>query len=362
MNMPSTFNDSRGKSLFLAAALAIFPVLTSPLALAFGGGNGDPFSNGTFFPNEGTFQTTIRGKNLSGVATFSTGSSSNSTSSSTGTFSVAFQGVSYVGNVDGSIDSASGTIAAALESSVNRSGSGSATSTIASSFEAVGTMTLDGGTETVNIPDQVTIGTTTLAGGTTNQVVPVTTTVTLDGGTSVTLQTTTVTVDNTLNVPPGGITTTTTTAPVTLDNAQITQTVTDQQVETVTLPSTLVNTTNTVTGRTSTNNLPDTTVDVMGWVDEVATATYNDTLYASGSFTGKLKNSYPNQIFKGSGSMSFTAINFDLAPPQLVTTSVGISVKGVRVSDSAQSYSSQTVVAPSVLTTIEFQNRTSTTN
>lgn len=287
MNMPSVISTSRRKSFALAAALAILPVLTSPLALALGSGNGDPFSNGTFFPNEGTFQTTVRGLNLSGVATFSTGTSnSTSTSSTSGTFTVAYQGLSYTGNVDASVDSAGGTIAATMEASVSRGGNGTATDTVSSTYGVIGTTT--------------------------------------HTSMSVTMQTTTtqVVTDNTANVPPGGIVTTTTTvnAPITL--------------------------------------MSSTPVDVSGWTDTIATSKYQDSLYTSGSFTAKLKNSYPNQIFKGKGSMEFTSINFDLLPPALVTTKVAISVKGSRTSDTVQSYTDQTVQAPSVLTTTTLQNRT----
>jgi len=280
-------------------AMALFaPILTAPLANAFGGGNGSPFSNGTFFSNNGTFQTTVRGVNLSGVATFSTGSSNSTSSNSTsaGSFTVSYQGLSYTGNVDATMDAPGGTIAATMEASIARGGNGTATETLSSSWETTGSGN------------------------------------TLSGGTAVTLQTTTVetVTDNTANVPAGGIviTTTTTTAPVTI-------------------------------------TLPQTAADVMGWVDEVATSKYMDTLYTSGSFTAKLKNSYPNQIFSGKGSMDFTAISFDLSPPALVTTTVPISVKGSRTSDTAQSFTAKTVQAPSVLTTTTMKNRgnsTSSTN
>lgn len=51
----------------------IFTALSaSPLALALGGSPGGPFSNGSYFPNEGTFSAVVRGENLSGVLQFST--------------------------------------------------------------------------------------------------------------------------------------------------------------------------------------------------------------------------------------------------------------------------------------------------
>lgn len=265
----------------LALFLVVFlPIATSPLAMAFGGSAGNPFGNGSYFSTEGTFQNTIRGKNLSGVATFSTGDAAASVMPS-GSFTVSYQGLTYVGNVDASIDPAASSIAAAMEASITRQGSGTAINTISSSYVPTGTQTVSGGTAVVNLPDQVTV----------------------------------------VDAPPA-------------------------------LPVTT-----TVSGLTQTINLPDTTADTFGWVDEIGTSKYQDTSYASGSFTAKLKNSFPNQIFKGKGKMEFTAINFDLSPPALVTTSVNISVKGVRISSTAQTFTEQTVQAPSVITTTDFVNR-----
>lgn len=273
MKMSSILTSSRKKSFFVATALVVLPVLTSPIAMAFGGGNGSPFSNGTFFPNEGTFQTTVRGLNLSGVATFSTGtSSSNSTSTSTssGTFTVVYQGLSYTGNVDASYDAAAAQIAATMEASVTGTGNGTlttnSTQTLSSTYGVVGTQT-----DVIELPS-----------------------------TSVTSFT------GNITVVPGGQTTVTS--------------------------------------------------NILGWQDTIytydTTTKYQDTYYVSGSFAAKLQNSYPNQIFKGKGSMTFTSINFTLSPPVLASATVAISVKGVRISDTVQSYADQTVQAPSVFTTI----------
>jgi hypothetical protein len=296
MKNPSILLNFRNRSVFALSALFLvifLAIITSPVAMAFSQNNGDPFSNGTFFPDEGTFQTTVRGKNLSGVATFSTSgdsSTSSSNSTSSGSFSVSYQGLSYSGNVDASMDSADGSIAATMEASVSRGGNGTATSTLSSTYGVTGTA--------------------------------------VGNGTSVVMQTTTtqIVVDNTADVPPGGISTTTTTvnAPVTLSSP--------------------------------------TTTPTSGWTDTIATSTYMDTLYSSGSFTAQLKNSFPNQIIKGKGSMEFTSINFDLLPPALVTTTVPISVKGSRTSNTAQSFTDQTAQAPSVITTTKVQNRTGSTN
>lgn len=266
MKKSSVLTSFRRKSLFAVIAMAmalLFPVLTSPVAFAFGSGNGSPYSNGTHFSTEGTFQNTIRGVNLSGVASFSTGDVA-AASVSSGTFTVSYQGTSYTGNVDGSIDPAAGTVAAAMEASVTRQGSGTSVSTISSSFVPTGTATVDNPETFVIEPstgDVIIIG--------------------------------------------GG----------------------------------------------------QTTVDTYGWVDVLGTSNYQDTSYVSGSFTAKLQNSWPNQIFKGSGKMAFTSINFDLNPPVLATTYVNISVKGVRISDTSQTFTLQTVQAPSIITTTESVNR-----
>lgn len=284
MNMSSLLTGPRAKLTFAALALAAWAVSTQS-AFALGSGSGSPTGNGSQFPNEGSFQATIRAVNLSGVATFSTGSNgSNSTSSnstSSGSFTVTYQGLTYTGDVDATLDSAGGLIAANLEASVSRGGNGTMTNVLSSSYQLSGGSSFFGETAIVTLPDQVT---------------------TVDDG-------------------AGNITTTT------------------------------------ISGRTQTINIATPGYE---WVDEVATSEYVDTLYAAGSFTANLKNSYPNQIFKGSGSIAFTAINFALSPPVLQTKNVGVKVKGSRTSNTAQSYSGQAVQAPFVITTTANQTRTTT--
>jgi hypothetical protein len=60
--------------LFPPAAFAMAAVLFStPVRVeAFGGPPGGPFSNGSYFPNDGTFAAVVRGTNLSGTLQFST--------------------------------------------------------------------------------------------------------------------------------------------------------------------------------------------------------------------------------------------------------------------------------------------------
>lgn len=62
-------------SILLAAIGLILPSL-NPSAHAFGGRPGGPFSNGSYFPNDGTFSAVVRGENLTGTVQFSTTSGS----------------------------------------------------------------------------------------------------------------------------------------------------------------------------------------------------------------------------------------------------------------------------------------------
>jgi hypothetical protein len=72
-------------------------ISTSFEALAFGGPPGGPFSNGSYFPNDGTFSAVVRGENLTGTLQFSTSSNA----SSTGVASIYYDGDSYLGNSQG---------------------------------------------------------------------------------------------------------------------------------------------------------------------------------------------------------------------------------------------------------------------
>jgi hypothetical protein len=62
-------------SILLAAIGLILPSL-NPSAHAFGGPPGGPFSNGSYFANDGTFSAVLRGENLTGTVQFSTTSGS----------------------------------------------------------------------------------------------------------------------------------------------------------------------------------------------------------------------------------------------------------------------------------------------
>ena len=58
--------------LLLPALALCFVLFSSSKALAFGGPPGGPFSDGSYFPNDGTFSAVVRGENMTGTLQFST--------------------------------------------------------------------------------------------------------------------------------------------------------------------------------------------------------------------------------------------------------------------------------------------------
>ena len=86
--------------LLLGSLAAILQLTSVTEARAFGGAPGGPFSNGSYFPNDGTFSAVVRGENLSGTVQFSTSSAS----ASTGVSTIYYDGDSYIGNSQGSYD------------------------------------------------------------------------------------------------------------------------------------------------------------------------------------------------------------------------------------------------------------------
>ena len=99
--------------LALLATLAASPLLMTD-ALAFGGKPGGPFSNGTYFPNDGTFSAVLRAENLIGTLQFSTSSSS----ASSGVATIYNDGDTYIGNSSGSFDPSSNNIAVTFQASI----------------------------------------------------------------------------------------------------------------------------------------------------------------------------------------------------------------------------------------------------
>jgi hypothetical protein len=93
-------------TLLLPALVLGLIISTSAETFAFGGPPGGPFSNGSYFPNDGTFSAVVRGENLTGTLQFSTSSNA----SSTGVASIFYDGDSYLGNSQGATNPADSTM------------------------------------------------------------------------------------------------------------------------------------------------------------------------------------------------------------------------------------------------------------
>ena len=119
-----------------AACLSLFAAIPSTLHAGASNKNGNPFGNGTFFSNSGTFSAVIRGENLSGTMLFSTGvndsgaASNGPTAMSPGTGGssvIVFQGNTYQGNAAGMWNPSSGTVSGQFWGGQTLSGSNSST-------------------------------------------------------------------------------------------------------------------------------------------------------------------------------------------------------------------------------------------
>lgn len=104
--------------LLLASLAAILQLTSVTEARAFGGAPGGPFSNGSYFPNDGTFSAVVRGENLSGTVQFSTSSATPSTGVST----IYYDGDSYIGNSQGSMNPQASTISVNFQADVEGQG------------------------------------------------------------------------------------------------------------------------------------------------------------------------------------------------------------------------------------------------
>ena len=96
----------------LLATIAASPLIMTD-AQAFGGKPGGPFSNGTYFPNDGTFSAVLRATDLVGTLQFSTSSSS----VSSGTAVVYNEGTHYYGNSSGAFNPSSKEITVQFQAS-----------------------------------------------------------------------------------------------------------------------------------------------------------------------------------------------------------------------------------------------------
>lgn len=107
--------------LLLGSLAAILQLTSVTEARAFGGAPGGPFSNGSYFPNDGTFSAVVRGENLSGTVQFSTSSAS----ASTGVSTIYYDGDSYLGNSQGSYNPQSSTMSVNFQADVEGQGQNS---------------------------------------------------------------------------------------------------------------------------------------------------------------------------------------------------------------------------------------------
>jgi hypothetical protein len=109
--------------LLIASIVAILQFTSAPEAHAFGGAPGGPFSNGSYFPNDGTFSAVVRGENLSGTVQFSTTSGSGETGAgSTGVSTIYYDGDTYLGNSQGAYNSQASTMEVNFQADVEGQG------------------------------------------------------------------------------------------------------------------------------------------------------------------------------------------------------------------------------------------------
>ncbi len=130
-------------SLLITTLTLSFALSTSTESLAFGGPPGGPFSNGSYFPNDGTFSAVVRGKNLTGTLQFSTTEGAGapvqlqiedpdtgsttlldtaSGQGSTGVATIYFDGDSFKGNSQGSLNSEASTMTINFQADIQGQG------------------------------------------------------------------------------------------------------------------------------------------------------------------------------------------------------------------------------------------------
>lgn len=109
--------------LLIASLVAMLQFTSAPEARAFGGAPGGPFSNGSYFPNDGTFSAVVRGENLSGTVQFSTTAGSGQTGAgSTGVSTIYYDGDTYLGNSQGSYNPQASTMEVNFQADVEGQG------------------------------------------------------------------------------------------------------------------------------------------------------------------------------------------------------------------------------------------------
>jgi hypothetical protein len=112
--------------LLIGSLVAMLQFTSAPQARAFGGAPGGPFSNGSYFPNDGTFSAVVRGENLSGTVQFSTSSGSGETGAgSTGVSTIYYDGDTYLGNSQGAYNPQASTMTVNFQADVEGQGQNS---------------------------------------------------------------------------------------------------------------------------------------------------------------------------------------------------------------------------------------------
>lgn len=166
-----TMVPSKKFHLSLLAALAALLLATPTRSDAFGGPPGGPFGNGSNFPNDGTFSAVLRGPNLSGTLQFSTSEESGFVPSfleqqttgignsartdtitasasggigSSGVANIYYNGSSFRGNSQGSIDPTT----SGMEITFQAESAGQGSGTIVVSRRYVSSTTTNGTTTT----------------------------------------------------------------------------------------------------------------------------------------------------------------------------------------------------------------------
>ena len=118
--------------LLIGSLVAIFQFSSAPQTRAFGGSPGGPFSNGSYFPNDGTFSAVVRGENLTGTVQFSTTSGSGKIteppinggggSGSTGVSTLYYDGDTCLGNSQGAYNPQASTMTVNFQADVEGQG------------------------------------------------------------------------------------------------------------------------------------------------------------------------------------------------------------------------------------------------
>ncbi len=129
--------------LLIGSLVAMLQFSSAPEARAFGGAPGGPFSNGSYFPNDGTFSAVVRGENLSGTVQFSTTSGSGTSGNgSTGVSTIYFEGDTFLGNSQGAYNPQASTMEVNFQADVQ--GQGQNTIDVETPVTTFGTSTSNG--------------------------------------------------------------------------------------------------------------------------------------------------------------------------------------------------------------------------